>query len=71
MYKQIAKQETARSKYTKQLIAEKVITEDEGKAIVDEFEAYLEEAFRGDQSLQTQQCRFPRRCVGRNEGCVW
>ncbi len=45
MYKKIAKQETTRSQYAAQLIAEGVITEEESKKIYDDFNKVLDEAF--------------------------
>jgi 2-oxoglutarate dehydrogenase E1 component len=58
MYKQIAKQETTREKYTKQLIAEKTITEEDAKAISDEFEAFLEEAFQATKTYKPNAADF-------------
>ncbi len=58
MYKKIAEQETARSKYNKQLIAEKVITEEEGQAMVDEFVGYLDEAFEATKSYKPNDADF-------------
>jgi len=58
MYKKIAEQETAREKYAKQLIAEKVITEEEGRMMINEFEAYLEEAFKAVQDYKPNDADF-------------
>jgi 2-oxoglutarate dehydrogenase E1 component len=58
MYKKIAGQESARSKYEKQLIAERVITAEEAKAISDEFNKYLEDAFEGTQTYKPNAADF-------------
>ena len=58
MYKKIAKQETAREKYTKQLVAEKVITAEEGQQMVDEFYEYLEEAFQATKTYKPNEADF-------------
>jgi len=58
MYKKIATQETTRSKYEKQLIAEKVITQEEGKAIVDEFTQYLDDAFEATKDYKPSEADF-------------
>lgn len=58
MYKQIAAQDSTRVKYTKQLVAERVITEEEGKAIVDEFESFLEEAFQATKTYKPNAADF-------------
>ncbi|MCB1533082.1 MAG: 2-oxoglutarate dehydrogenase E1 component [Alphaproteobacteria bacterium] len=52
MYKKIAGQETARSKYAKQLIAEGVITQADDDAIVQKFNDILEEAFEAASSFK-------------------
>ncbi|GJL85115.1 MAG: 2-oxoglutarate dehydrogenase subunit E1 [Micavibrio sp.] len=58
MYKKIATQETTRSKYAKQLIAEKVMTEEESKAVVDEFTKYLDEAFEATKNYKPNDADF-------------
>jgi 2-oxoglutarate dehydrogenase E1 component len=58
MYKKIAEQETARDKYAKQLIAEKVITAEDAKVIHDEFYAELDEAFKAVQSFKPNEADF-------------
>ena len=58
MYKKIKNQETTREIYTKQLVAEKVITEEDGKAMVDEFEGYLEEAFEATKTYKPNEADF-------------
>lgn len=45
MYKKIAKQETARSKYAAQLISEGVIDEAESQKVTDDFVSVLDESF--------------------------
>ncbi len=52
MYKKIATQESTRLKYEKQLIAEKVITPEEARAITDEFTRYLETAFEATKTYK-------------------
>ncbi|MCB9983438.1 MAG: 2-oxoglutarate dehydrogenase E1 component [Rhodospirillales bacterium] len=58
MYKKIADQETTRAKYTRQLVEERVITAEEGQAMVDEFDAYLEEAFAATKDYQPNKADF-------------
>ena len=58
MYQKIAGQETTRSQYANQLIAEKVVTEEEAQALIDEFNAYLEEAFEATKSYKPNQADF-------------
>jgi 2-oxoglutarate dehydrogenase E1 component len=58
MYKKIATQETTREKYVKQLVAEKVITADEGEQMLQEFTDYLEQAFEATKSFKPNQADF-------------
>lgn len=58
MYDKISKQETTLAKYTSQLIGEKVITEEEGRQINDEFMAYLEESFEATKSYKPNEADF-------------
>ncbi len=58
MYKKIATQETALTKYTNQLVAERVVTQDEAEAMVQEFNDYLEEAFKATESYKPNQADF-------------
>ncbi len=58
MYKKIAKQESTSSIYENQLIAEKVITPEEGKAIRDEFTNYLDDAFEATKSYKPNEADF-------------
>ena len=58
MYKKIVTQETARSKYEKQLIVEKVITPEEAKAISNEFLQYLETAFEATKTYKPHNGDF-------------
>ena len=58
MYKKISTQESVRSKYEKQLIAERVITAEEGKKIVDDFTNYLEQAFEATKTYKPNSGDF-------------
>ncbi|MBX2834889.1 MAG: 2-oxoglutarate dehydrogenase E1 component [Micavibrio sp.] len=58
MYQQIAKQETARVKYTKQLISEGVISEDEGQKILDDMYAQLDDAFKATEAFKPNKADF-------------
>ncbi len=58
MYKKIAKQETTRSKYAAQLIAEGVITEEESQKIYDDFNAVLDEAFAAVENYEPGSADF-------------
>ncbi|MFN3701124.1 MAG: 2-oxoglutarate dehydrogenase E1 component [Alphaproteobacteria bacterium] len=58
MYRKIANQDTTRSLYAKQLIAEHVITEDEAQKTIDEFYQYLDEAFEATQSYKPNSADF-------------
>ncbi len=58
MYKKIAKQETARSKYANQLVAEGVMTEEETDAVRDEYFDSLEKAFEAAKSYKPNEADF-------------
>ncbi len=58
MYKTIASHETAREKYIKQLVAEKVVTQEEADGLVQEFVDYLEEAFQATESYKPNDADF-------------
>ena len=58
MYKKIKEQPTARELYTKQLVAEQVITAEEGQEMVDEFMGYLEEAFQATKTYKPNDADF-------------
>ncbi len=58
MYKKIATQETALTKYSNQLIAERVVTQEEAEALVQEFNDYLEEAFKATESYKPNEADF-------------
>lgn len=58
MYQKIANQESTRSMYANQLIAEKVLTSDEAQQIVDEFYQYLDEAFEATKSYKPNSADF-------------
>ena len=58
MYQTIADQETTRELYTKQLIEEKVITPEEGDAIVQEFNDYLNDAFEATKDFEPNQADY-------------
>ncbi len=58
MYKKIASQETTRQQYARQLVAERVIGENEAQAMVDEFTSYLEDAFEATKSYKPNAADF-------------
>ncbi|MGH1402814.1 MAG: 2-oxoglutarate dehydrogenase E1 component [Alphaproteobacteria bacterium] len=58
MYKKIAKQETARSKYAAQLVAEGVMDEAEAQKIDDDFTAILDEAFVAVESYKANSADY-------------
>ena len=58
MYKKIAKQETTRSIYARQLVEERVITADEGKKFVDDFNAQLEQDFKASATYKPNSADF-------------
>ena len=58
MYKKIAKQETARSKYARQLIDEGTLTEEETDAIRDEYMDGLEKAFQASKTYKPGEADF-------------
>jgi 2-oxoglutarate dehydrogenase E1 component len=58
MYKKIATQETTRKQYEKKLIAEGTISAEEAKAITDEFEKYLEDAFEATKTYKPNNADF-------------
>lgn len=58
MYKAIKDHETTRQIYANQLVTENVITEDESKAMVDEFMKYLEDAFEATKSYKPNKADY-------------
>lgn len=58
MYKAIKDHPSTREIYARQLIAENVITEDEAKAMVDEFMKHLEEAFEATTSYKPNKADY-------------
>ena len=58
MYSQIKKQATTCEKYAEQLIAENVITAEEAKRAVDEFNAYLEKSFEATKSFKPNKADY-------------
>jgi 2-oxoglutarate dehydrogenase E1 component len=58
MYKKIKEQTTTREQYVAQLVAENVITADEAKAMSDEFNKYLEEAFEATKSFKPNKADY-------------
>ncbi|MBN8521827.1 MAG: 2-oxoglutarate dehydrogenase E1 component [Alphaproteobacteria bacterium] len=58
MYKRIKDQETTCSQYGKKLIAENVMTEAEVKATVDDFMAFLENAFEATKSYRPNKADY-------------
>jgi len=58
MYKKIAKQETTRSKYSAQLIAEGVVTEEESQEIYSDFNSMLDEAFAAVDDYKADSADF-------------
>lgn len=58
MYKQIKDQSTTCEKYAAQLIAENVITAEEAKQAVDEFNKHLEEAFDASQNFKPNKADY-------------
>lgn len=58
MYKKIAKQETTRSIYARQLVEERVITAEEGKKFVDDFNAQLERDFKASATYKPNSADF-------------
>jgi len=58
MYKKIAKQETTRDLYAKQLVDEKIFTADEAQAIQDDFNKQLEQDFEATKSYKPNAADF-------------
>lgn len=58
MYKKIAEQETARSKYARKLVAEGVLTQEETDAIQDAYNDDLEKAFQASKSYKPNSADF-------------
>ena len=58
MYKAIKDHPSTREIYARQLVAENVITEDESKAMVDEFMKHLEEAFEATTSYKPNKADY-------------
>jgi len=58
MYKTIRSLATTREQYSTRLVAENVITEDEATSMVEEFTAYLEEAYQAATSFKPNKADF-------------
>lgn len=58
MYKTIKTQKTTREVYSAQLIGEGVVSEDQSKAMVDEFTKYLEDAFEATKSYKPNKADY-------------
>jgi 2-oxoglutarate dehydrogenase E1 component len=58
MYKKVKDHPTAREIYAAQLIGSSVITEDESRAMVDEFMKYLEDAFEATKSYKPNKADY-------------
>ena len=58
MYQKIAKQKTALTKYSEQLAAEDVVTQDEFEKMVEAFEGDLEEAFKATEGYKPNEADF-------------
>jgi 2-oxoglutarate dehydrogenase E1 component len=58
MYKKIRSHESTRDLYAKQLIAEKTITPEDSKKMVDDFMAYLETAFEATKSFKPNKADY-------------
>ena len=58
MYKKIARQETTRSIYARQLVEEGVVTAEEAKKFVDDFNAQLEEDFKAASTYKPNSADF-------------
>jgi len=58
MYKKIKDQPTTREIYARQLVNENVVTEEESKAMVDEFNKYLDEAFEATKSYKPNKADY-------------
>ena len=58
MYKQIAKQDSTRIKYMKQLISEGLISEDEGNGYMDAVYSELEDAFEATKTFKPNAADF-------------
>ncbi|MCB9975553.1 MAG: 2-oxoglutarate dehydrogenase E1 component, partial [Rhodospirillales bacterium] len=58
MYKKIAKQETTRAIYARQLIEERVVTDDEARSFVEEFNAELDKSFEAASHYKPNSADF-------------
>jgi 2-oxoglutarate dehydrogenase E1 component len=58
MYKNIKNHESTRNLYAKQLIAEKIVTEEDARKIADEFNTYLETAFEATTSYKPNKADY-------------
>lgn len=58
MYKKIATQTSAREQYAHQLIAEKIFSEDDAQAVIDEFYNELEDAFKAAESFKPNKADY-------------
>jgi 2-oxoglutarate dehydrogenase E1 component len=58
MYKKIKEQASTRDKYVAQLVKENVVTEDEAKAMSDDFNKYLDEAFEATKSFKPNKADY-------------
>lgn len=58
MYKKIAEMESTRSIYARKLVSQNILSSDEAKQYVDDFNAYLEEAFVAANSYKPNSADF-------------
>lgn len=58
MYRKIAAQESTRGQYARQLVAEKVISEQEARQMVDEFTAYLDQAYEATKNYKPNEADY-------------
>ncbi|MCB9990892.1 MAG: 2-oxoglutarate dehydrogenase E1 component [Rhodospirillales bacterium] len=58
MYRKIKSHESTRKQYAAQLVSEGVLSEEEAQGMVDEFNAYLEEAFEATKSYKPNKADF-------------
>ena len=58
MYEKISKQETALAKYIKQLVDERVVTDEEAQEMIDTFNGEMEEAFKATEAYKPNEADF-------------
>ncbi|MGB0719996.1 MAG: 2-oxoglutarate dehydrogenase E1 component [Bdellovibrionales bacterium] len=58
MYQKIAKQDTALTQYIRQLVDERVVTQDEADQMIADFNAEMEEAFKATESYKPNEADF-------------